>query len=422
MNILKKGTSAFIYDQSLQLLGKLPPASCWKVEYDDRQGAFLVEADAPSKPEMKVYGDHDARAEHILRAYQSRGGTHTGVILSGAKGIGKTLFARILAIKAMDEGYPVIRVDKFIPDLAEFLANVKQDACILFDEFDKTFTSASRDLSDPTRLQNQLLGFFDGITKGHKLCVLTCNDLSKVNEFLVNRPGRIRYHLKFLHPTEPEIKAFMSDSVPGISEDDLTSITRLSQLFPLSYDCLTAIAEEMRMTGGGFRDAMEMLNIVSLGRDSATDFKVEIILRHPGKEPYSTLLAYGERINVFADGSRNAFAHTVDMRQLCQDMRVMYAGITGEGNPAASPDLFHVSVPGGSILKRSRFDGQGLVMDAESLDIVSYFAGDKEDDYSEKDKCSRACVKIAQTTEILGLRFTPLPSTGGYGVNVSQVL
>ena len=131
MNIMKRGTSAFIYDQSLQVLGRLPSASCWKVEYDDRQGAFLMETDAPSKPEMKVYGDHGARAEHILRAYQSRQGAHTGVILSGAKGIGKTLFARILALKAMDAGYPVIRVDRFVPGLAEFLASIKQDACIL---------------------------------------------------------------------------------------------------------------------------------------------------------------------------------------------------------------------------------------------------------------------------------------------------
>ena len=421
MNILKKGTSAFIYDQSLQTLGNLPPASCWKVEYDERKGAFLTETDAPSAPETKVYGDHAERAEHIIRAYQSRGGAHTGVILSGAKGIGKTLFARILALKAMDEGYPVVRVDRFIPGLAEFLASIKQDACILFDEFDKTFTHPSRDATDPTHLQHQLLGFFDGVTKGHMLCVLTCNDLTKVNEFLVNRPGRIRYHLRFQHPTETEVRAFMSDSVPGISEDDLTSLTRLAQLFPLSYDCLTAIAEEMRMTGGGFRDATDMLNIVSLGRDSATDFKVEVILKHPGKEPYTAVLSYSERLNVFDGSPRNVYAHAVDMRHLCPDLRIMYEGLTGKSNPAYSPDLFHVSVPEGSVLKRSRFDGQGLVMDAESFDIINYYAGAKEDDYAEKDLESRACVKIAQMTEILGLRFTPTPSTG-YGVNISQVM
>jgi hypothetical protein len=421
MNIMKKGTSAFIYDQSLQILGSLPPASCWKVEYDDHQGAFLVETDAPSKPEMKVYGDHDARAGHILRAYQSREGAHTGVILSGAKGIGKTLFARILALKAMGAGYPVIRVDKFVPDLAEFLASIKQDACILFDEFDKTFTNPSRDVADSTHLQHQLLGFFDGVTKGHMLCILTCNDLTKVNEFLVNRPGRIRYHLRFQHPMEPEVKAFMSDSVPGISEDDLTSLTRLAQLFPLSYDCLTAIAEEMRMTGGGFRDAMEMLNLVSLGTDSATTFKVEVILKHPDKEPYAAMLSYNERLNVFDDRPRNMFSHAIDMRHFCSDVRLLYAKLTGRTDPNCSPDLFYVSVLGGSILKRSRFDGQGLVMDAESFDVVNYYAGDKEDDVKAEDVESRACIRIAQMTEILGLRFTPVPSTG-YGVNVSKVL
>lgn len=421
MNILKKGTSAFIYDQSLQLLGKLPPASCWKVEYDDRQGAFLVETDAPSAPETKVYGDHGARAVHILRAYQSRQNAHTGVILSGAKGIGKTLFARILALEAMDAGYPVIRVDRFVPGLAEFLASIKQDACVLFDEFDKTFTHPSRETTDPTHLQHQLLGFFDGVTKGHMLCILTCNDLTKVNEFLVNRPGRIRYHLRFRHPTEPEVKAFMSDSVPGISEDDLTSIARLAQLFPLSYDCLTAIAEEMRMTGGGFRDAMEMLNIVSLGKDSAVNFKVELMLKHPDREPYFAVLTYDAHLNVFTGSLRDEFVWPVDMRHFCPDMQNLYARLTNDGNPKHSPDLFRVACPESSILKRSRFDGQGLVLDADSLDVTNFYEGDKEDDYEEKDTPCRACVRIAQMTEVLGLRFTPMPSTG-YGTNISQVL
>lgn len=422
MNILKKGTSAFIYDQSLQLLGNLPPASCWKVEYDEHQGVFLVETDAPSKPEMKVYGDHGAKADHILHAYQSRQGAHTGVILSGAKGIGKTLFARILALKAMEEGYPMIRVDKFVPELAEFLTSIKQDVCLLFDEFDKTFTKVSRDTPDPTRLQQQLLGFFDGVTKGHKLCILTCNELTKVNEYLVNRPGRVRYHLRFQHPTEPEIKAFMSDNVPGISEDDLTSITRLAQLFPLSYDCLTAIAEEMRMTGSEFRDAMEMLNIINLGKESAANFKVEIILKHLDKEPYTAMLTYDARINVFTDSPHDEFSWLVDMRYLCPEMQDLYAKLTGDGNLKTSPDIFRVTCSERLILKHSRFDGQGLVLDAESLNVVNYYEGDEEDDY--KAECSvrdRACVRIAQMTEVLGLRFTPVPSTG-YGVNVSKAL
>ena len=45
-------------------------------------------------------------------------------MLSGQKGIGKSLFMRILASKGIEAGYPVITVSDPIPGVSNFLASI----------------------------------------------------------------------------------------------------------------------------------------------------------------------------------------------------------------------------------------------------------------------------------------------------------
>ena len=58
-----------------------------------------------------VYGVHPEKAEKVLRSFKVFQ-RNLGVILSGDKGIGKSLFARLLSAKAVEAGYPVIIVDQ----------------------------------------------------------------------------------------------------------------------------------------------------------------------------------------------------------------------------------------------------------------------------------------------------------------------
>ncbi len=108
----------------------------------------------------KVYGIHPKKADKVFKAF-TKFERNLGVILSGDKGIGKSLFARILASKAVEYGYPVIIIDQFIPGIASYIESIEQEAVFLFDEFDKTFGSIrpGDNEGDP---QSGLLSLFDG--------------------------------------------------------------------------------------------------------------------------------------------------------------------------------------------------------------------------------------------------------------------
>ena len=39
-----------------------------------------------------------------------------------------------------------------------------------------------------------MLSLFDGLDNGKKLFVITCNEVERLNAYLLNRPGRFHYH------------------------------------------------------------------------------------------------------------------------------------------------------------------------------------------------------------------------------------
>lgn len=123
------------------------------------------------------------KAEKVLRSFKVFQ-RNLGVILSGDKGIGKSLFARLLSAKAVEAGYPVIIVDQAFPGIASYIESIEQEVVFLFDEFDKTF--GSNHDSDP---QSTFLSLFDGTSQGKKLFIITCNSLHGLNDYMVNRPA-----------------------------------------------------------------------------------------------------------------------------------------------------------------------------------------------------------------------------------------
>lgn len=131
-----------------------------------------------------------------------------GVILSGDKGIGKSMFAKLLCIKAVEAQLPVILIDSCVPGIARFIESIEQECVVLFDEFDKTFKN-THDHDD----QSALLTLFDGTAGGKKLFIVTCNELYRLSDFIVNRPGRFHYHFRFNYPEPDDIRAYLKDKL-----------------------------------------------------------------------------------------------------------------------------------------------------------------------------------------------------------------
>ena len=264
MRVVNTGNTFKIYDNSLQTFNSLP-AQAYVVRFDKMSGFFLEKYSDIAVTE-KVYGVHREKVDKVMSSFRLFG-RNLGVILSGAKGIGKSLCAKMLAQRAVEEGYPLIVVNTYIPGIADYLTSIEQEVVILFDEFDKTFSSGSRDnMNDP---QSEMLTLFDGLSQGKKMFVVTCNELNNLNNYLVNRPGRFHYHFRFDYPTSEEIREYLQDKISEQYYKEIDKVIAFSRKIELNYDCLRAIGFELSC-GLSFENAIKDLNIINLSREKYT--------------------------------------------------------------------------------------------------------------------------------------------------------
>lgn len=259
MKVVAHNSIYEIYGDSLKTYEGLPP-QVYNVRFS-KQSGFYLEAMAPLEiKEQKIYGVHESKCQKVLDSFATFK-RNLGVILSGDKGIGKSLFAKLLGIRAIENGYPLVIVDKYIPGIASYLESIDQECVVMFDEFDKTYGEVKAEDGQASP-QAELLTLFDGMAMGKKLYVITCNDLNKLNDYLVNRPGRSHYHFRFEYPTPAEITEYMQDKLPEEYWGEIQHVVTFSRKIRLNYDCLRAIVFELS-TGAAFKDAIADLNIVN---------------------------------------------------------------------------------------------------------------------------------------------------------------
>lgn len=254
MKIIKTGTTYRVYDESLVVLDHLENCT-YKIHFNKMTGFYLEKKPNLEIKEQKVYGIHEKKADKVLSRFHD---THKnlGVILSGDKGIGKSLFARVLANKAIESGIPVIMVDDCIPGMDDFINGIEDEVMVLFDEFDKTFARTSE--GNP---QESLLSLFDGTSSGKKLFVITCNDYTSLSQYIINRPGRFHFHMRFEYPTADEVREYLLDKLKPEYHSEITKVVDFSRRTKLNYDCLSAISMEINY-GEKFEDAVRDLNII----------------------------------------------------------------------------------------------------------------------------------------------------------------
>lgn len=251
--IVASGGQYRLYDDSVQTYDRLPVAT-YAIDFSKMTGYSLRQVAPLTQGEETVYGSHVQRVNRIIRAYRAMGRS-LGVILSGDKGMGKSLMLRMLSQQAREQlDLPTILVQHATPGLAAFLDDLGEVA-VVFDEFEKIFPSNGED-----EAQNQFLTLFDGISTTKRLYVLSVNNLGKVNDFMQNRPGRFHYHMRFAYP-EPEIVAtYLRDQVPGIADAQVDEVVEFSRKYDLNFDHLRAIAFELRL-GERFDQVIGDLNI-----------------------------------------------------------------------------------------------------------------------------------------------------------------
>lgn len=236
MKIVKSGNRYQLFGNDLETFDKLP-SKTFNVSFDPMSGYSLVETDSLTVREPKIYGTHSEKQSKIFKSFEQMSRS-LGVMMSGDKGIGKSLFTQLLAENAIKRGLPVIIVTDNTPSLSTFLLSIKQEVLVLFDEFEKVF-----DKED----QMKLLSLFDGLNMSKHLYALTVNNLNDVNEYMLNRTGHIHYHLRFDYPTPEEIQMYLEDKVDKKYHSEIRNVIMFSLRMPLNYDSLCAIAFELNL-------------------------------------------------------------------------------------------------------------------------------------------------------------------------------
>ena len=238
-NFIKKDDYVFKMPEGLAYT--LEPNRIYRLS-EERQGfeyVTVLKADGYVTEPKKYYATKSEKrfCDKIVNYYNKYDDNNVGVMLYGKQGCGKTFTAREIARRT---NLPIIIVDPSCPtrNLSKFFSDFRSDICIIFDEFDK-YVDQKWDTVP-------LLEFLDGIQKfSRKLVIFTCNNEKVFNEFMLDRPTRIRYYRKFEVVDSDLIKEIVEDSLEDKNRiDEVTDYIRNNINLP-SYDIVTSFIKEI---------------------------------------------------------------------------------------------------------------------------------------------------------------------------------
>jgi hypothetical protein len=265
---LKQGSTYRVSKKEALDIQETLPAGNYVIKKNDMTGELYLERIDSFEIKGKIYGDTEKRAKRILHSFEDRPST-TGVMLTGEKGSGKTLLAKMLSVKGYEKGYPTIVINQ--PWCGEafnaFIQSIEQPVIVVFDEFEKVYDEHDQEL---------MLTLLDGVYPTKKLFVLTCNDKWRVNSHMRNRPGRIFYSLEYKGLSAEFIREYCEDNLKAVEHiDKIVGIAGTFDQF--NFDMLKALVEEMNRFGETPQEAMEMLN-TKPEYGSESRYKVKLIM------------------------------------------------------------------------------------------------------------------------------------------------
>jgi hypothetical protein len=258
----------------------------WKM-VPTKMGPKLAPLDDFKLSHGKIYGNSQVRANHIVEAFKKNDAEHNlGVLLSGGRGLGKTLTTR-LVIEQLKDDYPVVVISEYMAGMADFLSHLK-NTIILMDEFEKFMSGNIKgdDNSNEQTKQESILSVLDGNTgSAGNLYLLTVNNTYKLDENLISRPGRIRYHYVYESEDASVVRAYCADNLNDKSKiDEVVSV--LGSTKYVSMDIISSFVDELnKFPELSPSDVREYFNLDV----SNTKLKYSVLMKTPdGNFTYST--------------------------------------------------------------------------------------------------------------------------------------
>lgn len=249
---IKRGSEFDVTDSANVDIHDQLPAETFLVRCAPMRGYYLEQVSELTVP-TKLYGDTQKHVDRIMTSFQARP-TNTGVLLAGEKGSGKTMTMRALALAAQRFNMPTIIInDEHSGDeFNKFMQSIAQPCLIGFDEFEKTYDENA---------QQRVLTLLDGVFTSRKLFVFTVNNMYKVNQHFLNRPGRMFYSIRFKGLPRSAIEHYCRENLNDY-ETKLDGVLEVaSTLDSFNFDMLKALVEEMNRYNESARDAVQIMNI-----------------------------------------------------------------------------------------------------------------------------------------------------------------
>ena len=213
-----------------------------------------------------LYGNIERNAIRVWNTF-CKGETSTGILLTGQSGSGKSLLAEVICNLAVSKGVPVIYLTaiEVKPELLTLLTSLS-DVVVYMDEFGKCTNS---------NMQDKMLSFFADTT-AKRLYIVTENDKWSINRFILNRPGRIRYHIEYKKVPKDMIIDYLNRNVSDAKfKEELYRLYASSSVF--SFDHLQALCTEHdRYPDDDIESLVKILNLGIL--DKPYVIKVEKVI------------------------------------------------------------------------------------------------------------------------------------------------
>lgn len=232
----------------IQTMDKIP-VGVWLMKFSPEKGYYLEQTQDFKFPK-KIYGDSEAIAARYLNTFANQS-TNLGILLTGLKGTGKSVTAKLVCAKS---NLPVILItEPFHGDgFKSFLANITQEVVVFIDEFEKVYYEVA--------YQYAFLSILDGIFTGKKLFLFTSNEKGNINQYMINRPGRVHYLKEYSALDDSIISDVIDDNLenkdnkPGLLEV-------LNILGSITMDVLMSLIKEMNLYKETARQSVRFLNM-----------------------------------------------------------------------------------------------------------------------------------------------------------------
>lgn len=215
---------------------ELEHGKVYNLKYNRYEGMSYFEEDGSLNLPSKVYSTDEDKVfiKRVNTYFEKTDKLSTGVMLSGVKGTGKTVMAKVIA---QNSNLPVIVVDEDFPTgrINDFFRKFSTPVAVIFDEVDKHWDT------------EELLGWLDGVqTNAKKLVLFTCNNENNISEYLQNRCSRVRYKRHFeANDNARFLKEILKDK--GIKDIEGTYNFIVNNFKLLSIDNILSFIDEKLM-------------------------------------------------------------------------------------------------------------------------------------------------------------------------------